>query len=185
MKVTKADFDATMAVHLAAMLVASTVFVSPVAAVTRGKTASLTFEWPAQGTLIIPLCGRHGIDLAVPPGAAIHAAQAGRVAYAGSELKGFPNLVLVRHIDGWVSAYALNDEIFVKRGDWVERGQVIATAGRGSIEGRPFHFELRHGSKAVDPLVYLGRKGNDEPPSGLLKNKIGSDHDDSCHRQSA
>jgi murein DD-endopeptidase MepM/ murein hydrolase activator NlpD len=146
---------------LAAMLVAGALFVSPVDAATRPKTATLTFEWPAHGTRIVPLCGlpgHKGIDLSLSPGTAIHAAEAGRVAYAGSELRGFPNLIFILHNGGWVSAYALNDDIFVKRGDVVKRGQVIATAGRGSIEGRPFHFELRHGSKAVDPLIYLRPK---------------------------
>ena len=97
-----------------------------------------------------------GINLAVPLGTEVHAAESGVVAYAGSELKGYGNLVLLRHDNGWVTAYAHNDELLVKRGDTVKRGQVIAKAGKtGSVDRPQVHFELRQGSRPVDPIPYL------------------------------
>jgi murein DD-endopeptidase MepM/ murein hydrolase activator NlpD len=152
---------------LIAALLAGLAFVSPAGAAGRKHSVDPAFEWPAQGRLVVPLCrrtGNKGIDLAVPAGAEIHAAESGRVAYAGSELREFPNLILLAHAGGWVSAYAFNDEIFVKRGDVVKRGQVIAAAG-GGIGGRLFHFELRRREKAVDPLIYLRPKAAAERAS--------------------
>ncbi len=84
------------------------------------------------------------------------AAEAGVVAYAGNDLKGYGNLVLIRHPNGFVSAYANNAEIDVKRGDVVKRGQVIAKSGEsGDVASPQLHFELRKGSTPVDPTQYL------------------------------
>ena len=120
------------------------------------------FRWPARGRVIAPFGtrpdGTHndGINIAVPLGTEIHAAESGRVAYAGNELKGYGNLVLIRHDGGWVSAYAHADQILVKRDEVVRRGQVIAHAGKtGSVDQPQLHFELRHGAKPVDPLPLL------------------------------
>ena len=89
-------------------------------------------------------------------GAEIAAAEAGVVAYAGSELKGYGNLVLIRHDNGWVSAYAHASEILVKRGDRISRGQTIAKAGRsGGVSQPQLHFELRQGAKPVDPMPHM------------------------------
>ncbi|MDP9138611.1 MAG: M23 family metallopeptidase, partial [Pseudomonadota bacterium] len=97
-----------------------------------------------------------GINIAVPEGAGVRAADSGVVAYAGNELKGYGNLVLIRHHGGWVTAYAHNKELIVKRGETVKRGDMIARAGRtGSVESPQLHFELRKGSTAVDPIKYL------------------------------
>ncbi len=119
-------------------------------------------RWPVQGKVMVAFGqrddGTHndGINVSVPQGTPVHAADAGTVAYAGSELKGYGNLVLVRHENGWVTAYAHNEELMVKRGDKVQRGQVIAKAGRtGSVDQPQVHFELRQGSKPVDPLPFL------------------------------
>ena len=80
------------------------------------------------------------------------------MAYAGNELKGYGNLILIRHDGGWVTAYAHNKELFVKRGDRVSRGKVIAKAGStGSVNSPQLHFEIRKGADAVDPMKYLGR----------------------------
>ncbi len=121
-------------------------------------------RWPANGRIITGFGqrtdGTHndGINLSVPLGTSVHAAEAGTVAYAGSELKGYGNLILLRHDNGWVTAYAHNDQLNVKRGDKVQRGQVIATAGRtGSVDQPQVHFELRQGSKPVDPVPFLER----------------------------
>jgi murein DD-endopeptidase MepM/ murein hydrolase activator NlpD len=121
-----------------------------------------SFRWPVQGRIISEFGtkpdGGHndGINVAVPVGTSVKAAENGVVAYAGDELKGYGNLVLIRHSNNWVSAYAHNDEILVKRGDQVRRGQVIAKAGRtGQVNQPQLHFELRKGSRPVDPTKYM------------------------------
>jgi cell division septation protein DedD len=97
-----------------------------------------------------------GIDLAVPEGTAIRAADDGVVAYAGNELKGYGNLVLIRHANDFVTAYANAQEILVKQNDQVHRGQVIARSGHsGSASTPQFHFEVRKDSAPVDPLQFL------------------------------
>jgi murein DD-endopeptidase MepM/ murein hydrolase activator NlpD len=92
----------------------------------------------------------------VPEGTQVKAAESGVVAYAGSELKGYGNLVLIRHPNGFVTAYAHNGDITVKRGDQVTRGQTIAKSGQsGNVSSPQLHFELRKGSTPVDPTNYL------------------------------
>ena len=99
---------------------------------------------------------RDGINLAVPEGTSIKAAEEGTVAYAGSELKGYGNLLLVRHSNGFVTAYAHASELLVKRGDQVKRGQIIARAGQtGNVSSPQLHFEIRKGATPVDPTRYL------------------------------
>ena len=99
-----------------------------------------------------------GVDLSVPAGTDVMAAEAGTVAYAGSEVKGYGNLVLVRHDNGWISAYAHNDQVLVQRGDRVKRGQLVAKSGKsGAVEQPMMHFELRVNSKPVDPVAYMER----------------------------
>ena len=84
------------------------------------------------------------------------AAESGVVAYAGDELKGYGNLVLIRHPNGFVTAYANNGELDVKRGETVKRGQIIAKSGQtGNVNSPQLHFELRKGSTPVDPTSYL------------------------------
>jgi murein DD-endopeptidase MepM/ murein hydrolase activator NlpD len=121
-----------------------------------------SFRWPVRGRIIAGFGSKpngeknDGINLAVPEGTSVKAAEAGTVIYAGNELEGYGNLVLIRHADGWVSAYAHNSAIKVKRGDQVRRGQTIATAGSsGSVSSPQVHFELRKGAKPVNPMDYL------------------------------
>ena len=121
------------------------------------------FRWPVKGRVIAgfgprPNGGQNdGINLAVPEGTPIKAADDGVVAYAGNELKGYGNLVLIRHANGYVSAYANASELLVKRGDTIKRGQVIAHAGQtGNVTSPQLHFEIRKGSTPVDPIKYLG-----------------------------
>ena len=121
------------------------------------------FRWPVRGKVISGFGprkdGSHndGIDIAVPMGTPIKATDDGVVAYAGNELKGYGNLVLIRHDNGWVSAYAHASDLLVRRGDAVKRGQVIAKAGKsGAVDQPMLHFELRDGAKPVDPLPKLG-----------------------------
>jgi murein DD-endopeptidase MepM/ murein hydrolase activator NlpD len=121
-----------------------------------------SFRWPVKGRIISgfgtkPDGGHNdGVNIAVPQGTPVKAAENGVVAYSGSELKGYGNLVLVRHANNWVSAYANNEQLLVKRGDKVSRGQVIAKAGTsGSVTEAQVHFELRKGSRPVDPTQYM------------------------------
>ncbi len=120
------------------------------------------FIWPAEGRIISRYGpkegGLHndGINIAVPEGTSVMAAQSGVVAYAGNELRGYGNLLLVRHSNGWMTAYAHNGELLVSRGDMVSKGQTIATAGRtGSVQTPQIHFEIRRGSEAIDPLKVM------------------------------
>jgi murein DD-endopeptidase MepM/ murein hydrolase activator NlpD len=121
-----------------------------------------TFRWPVRGRIIAAFGPKpnglqnDGINLAVPEGTPIKAAEDGVVAYAGNELKGYGNLVLVRHADGFVTAYAHASEILVKRGETVKRGQVIAKSGEtGNVTSPQLHFEIRKGATPVDPAQYL------------------------------
>jgi murein DD-endopeptidase MepM/ murein hydrolase activator NlpD len=120
------------------------------------------FRWPVRGRIIAgygpKTTGQQndGINLAVPEGTPIKAAEDGVVAYAGNELKGYGNLVLVRHSNGYVTAYAHASELLVKRGDPIKRGQVIMRAGQtGNVSSPQLHFEIRKGSSPVDPTQYL------------------------------
>jgi murein DD-endopeptidase MepM/ murein hydrolase activator NlpD len=122
-----------------------------------------SFRWPVRGRVIAGFGSKpngmqnDGINLAVPQGTPIKAADDGVVAYAGNELKGYGNLVLIRHSNGFVSAYAHASELLVKRGDSIKRGQVIAHAGQtGNVTSPQLHFEIRKGSTPVDPTQYLG-----------------------------
>jgi murein DD-endopeptidase MepM/ murein hydrolase activator NlpD len=121
-----------------------------------------TFRWPARGKVIAAYGTKtngkvnDGINLAVPEGTPIKAADDGVVAYAGNELKGYGNLVLIRHNNGYVTAYAHASEVDVKRGDSIKRGQVIAKSGQsGEVQSPQLHFEIRKGSTPVDPLQFL------------------------------
>lgn len=120
------------------------------------------FRWPVRGRIMSTFGkkpnGKYndGISVAVPKGTAVKAAENGVVAYAGSELEPYGNLILIRHSNNWVTAYAHNDELLVKRGDTVRRGQVISKAGQtGNVSQPQLHFELRKGSKPVNPLSYM------------------------------
>ncbi|MBY6241155.1 LysM peptidoglycan-binding domain-containing M23 family metallopeptidase [Methylosinus sp. Sm6] len=128
------------------------------AAVAAAADAHPEFRWPARGRIIqgFNSGGNDGINIAVPEGTQVKAAEGGVVAYAGNELKGYGNLVLIRHPNGFVSAYAHNGELDVKRGDQVKRGQTIAKSGQSGNVGTPqLHFELRKGATPVDPTGYL------------------------------
>ena len=101
-----------------------------------------------------------GINVAVPEGTPIKAAEDGVVAYAGNELKTYGNLVLVRHSNGFVTAYAHASEILVKRDEPIKRGQVIAKSGQtGNVAAPQLHFEIRKGSAPIDPMPFLDKGG--------------------------
>ena len=126
-----------------------------------------TFRWPVRGRVINGFGPKtagtqnDGINVAVPEGTPIKAAEDGVVAYAGNELKSYGNLVLVRHSNGYVTAYAHASEILVKRDEPIKRGQVIAKSGQtGNVTAPQLHFEIRKGSSPVDPMPYLDKGGN-------------------------
>lgn len=121
-----------------------------------------SFRWPVRGRVIAGYGAKtngkqnDGINVSVPEGTPIKAAEDGVVAYAGNELKGYGNLVLVRHSSGYVTAYAHASEIAVKRGDNIKRGQVLGKAGQtGDVTSPQVHFEIRKGSSPVDPTKFL------------------------------
>jgi murein DD-endopeptidase MepM/ murein hydrolase activator NlpD len=116
------------------------------------------FRWPARGRIIqgFKSGGNDGINISVPAGTSVRAAESGTVVYSGDGLKGYGNLVLIKHPNGFVTAYGNNGELDVKRGDKVARGQVIAKSGdTGNVNSPQLHFELRKGSTPVDPTSYL------------------------------
>jgi len=120
------------------------------------------FLWPVKGEVLSKFGtqpgGRHndGINIEAQRGATVVAAESGVVAYAGNELRGFGNLLLIKHADGFMTAYAHNDALLVGRGQKVKKGEAIARVGSSGSVGEPqLHFEIRKGRKAVDPLVYL------------------------------
>lgn len=121
-----------------------------------------TFSWPVRGRVLAGFGptpdGLHndGINIAARAGAPVIAAENGVVVYAGSELKGFGNLLLVRHADGWMTAYAHLDKSLVKKGQKVTKGQAIGTVGTtGGVSQPQLHFEIRRGTQAVDPAKFL------------------------------
>jgi murein DD-endopeptidase MepM/ murein hydrolase activator NlpD len=127
---------------------------------------SARFLWPVEGKVVSPFGakkgGTHndGVNIAAPAGTEVVAAENGVVAYAGNELRGFGNLLLIRHADGWVTAYAHNEKLLVRQGEKVKRGQPIARVGKsGSVSSPQLHFEIRKGTDPVDPLDYLAGRG--------------------------
>jgi murein DD-endopeptidase MepM/ murein hydrolase activator NlpD len=121
------------------------------------------FLWPVHGTVVSDFGSKpgglqnDGINISAARGTAIHAADAGVVVYAGNELRGFGNLLLLKHRGGWVTAYAHAEELLVHRGDEVRRGQVVARVGStGGVATPQLHFEVRKGSRPLNPRDYLG-----------------------------
>ena len=121
------------------------------------------FVWPLRGAIVSEYgageLGRRndGVNIAAPAGTSVRAAAAGEVVYRGSELDGFGNLLLIKHANGYVTAYAHNDAMLVRKGEQVRQGQLIAKVGQtGSVTTPQLHFEIRRELKAIDPLTLLG-----------------------------
>jgi murein DD-endopeptidase MepM/ murein hydrolase activator NlpD len=128
--------------------------------------ASSKFIWPVDGPVLSSYGpkegGLHndGINIKAAQGTPVRAAENGIVAYAGDELKGFGNLVLIRHADRWVTAYAHLNNIQVERGQEIRQGQTIGAVGQtGSVDSPQLHFEVRRGSEALNPKPYLAQQG--------------------------
>ncbi len=125
------------------------------------------FQWPVKGRMISsygPQPGglrNDGFNIAASRGSNVVAADNGVVAYAGGDLKGFGNLVLIKHAGGFVTTYAHNEKLLVKRGDRVRRGQAVATVGdSGSVTQPQVHFQIRQGAHAVDPRPLMERSSS-------------------------
>jgi murein DD-endopeptidase MepM/ murein hydrolase activator NlpD len=138
--------------------------------VQRAKLPSETPKLSGNGEFMQPVSGRiissygpkadglhnDGINIQAPKGAPVRAAQNGIVVYTGDDLEGYGNLILVRHQNGLMSAYAHLDKTLIKRGDKVMQGQSIGTVGSsGHVDTPQLHFEIRRGSKAINPTTYL------------------------------
>lgn len=119
-------------------------------------------SWPVTGSILVgynaPLAGRanQGINIAAASGTPVRAAAGGTVAYAGNELRGYGNLVLIRHANNLVTAYAHLGQIDVTKDQTIQAGQIIGTVGQtGGVDQPQLHFEVREGSTPVDPARYL------------------------------
>jgi len=120
------------------------------------------FMWPVEGKVISgygPKPGglhNDGLNIKAPRGTPVRAAENGVVVYTGNKLEGYGNLVLVRHQDKWMTAYAHLDKTLIKKGDVVKRGQALGTVGSsGQVDSPQLHFEVRKGTSAVNPQSYL------------------------------
>ncbi len=118
--------------------------------------------WPAVGEIVETFdnaeSGNKGVDIAGPLGSDVVAAADGKVVYSGSALRGYGNLVIIKHTDSFLSAYAYNDTILVNERDWVVAGQKIATMGSSGTDSVRLHFEVRYRGKSLDPLKYLPKQ---------------------------
>src|SRR5690554_1330568 len=128
----------------------------------ESNDATLTWKWPANGRLIAQYSNtkpvNKGIDIAGSMGESIFAATAGTVVYAGQGLRGYGNLVIVKHNDTYLSAYAHASRILVSEQEIVKVGQKIAEIGSTGTDKVMLHFEIRQNGKPVDPLQYLPRR---------------------------
>jgi murein DD-endopeptidase MepM/ murein hydrolase activator NlpD len=136
--------------------------VTGTSAVAVAATGQPKFRWPVQGKVHSGFGPRadgssnDGLDILVPVGTEVLAAEAGEVVYTGDGIPSFGNLVLLRHANGYVTAYAHNDQLLVKRGDKVRRGQPVAKAGKsGQVDQPTLHFEVRQGQTPVDPMPFM------------------------------
>ncbi len=128
---------------------------------TPDATVGGRFAWPVRGRVLAgygnSTGGGHndGINIAAPLGTPVRAVDSGTVVYSGNEVKGYGNIVLIRHANGWISAYAHLDDVGVKPGDTISAGEVIAKVGNsGGVAEPQLHFELRRGKKPVDPKAF-------------------------------
>jgi murein DD-endopeptidase MepM/ murein hydrolase activator NlpD len=140
----------------------STVSSQPLAPVSAPAGNAPSFAWPLSGRVIADFGStanggkNDGINIATAMDAPIHASASGSVTYAGDELKGYGNLVLVKHSGGYTTAYAHASRLVVSRGDFVAKGQVIGYAGQtGDVTSPQLHFEIRSATTPVNPRSYL------------------------------
>ena len=131
---------------------------------TKANTTNqrLTWRWPTKGKLISTYsknaAGRKGINISGQSGQKIIAAASGKVVYSGNGLPRYGNLLIIKHNEVYLSAYAHNKTLLVKEGQYVKSGQRIATLGRTGTQKNQLHFEIRRNGKPVDPLRFLPKK---------------------------
>lgn len=125
------------------------------------NTSNITWIWPTKGNVIQGFSnsdgGNKGIDIGGSRGQAVYAAAPGRVVYAGNALRGYGNLIIIKHNDDYLSAYAHNETILVKDQQQVTAGQQIAKMGSSGTNSVKLHFEIRYKGKSVNPTTYLPR----------------------------
>ncbi|EON7601024.1 murein hydrolase activator NlpD, partial [Escherichia coli] len=134
----------------------------PTVSSTSTSTPISTWRWPTEGKVIETFGasegGNKGIDIAGSKGQAIIATADGRVVYAGNALRGYGNLIIIKHNDDYLSAYAHNDTMLVREQQEVKAGQKIATMGSTGTSSTRLHFEIRYKGKSVNPLRYLPQR---------------------------
>jgi len=130
---------------------------------------TVIFDWPASGPLLAGFdeSKNKGLDIGGKAGDPVSAAAEGRVVYAGDALQGYGKLILVKHNNTFLTAYAHNQTLLVKEGQLVKRGQKIAEMGNSGSKQIKLHFEIRRGGKPIDPLQYLPAQPNSKKQSGL------------------
>lgn len=131
------------------------------AATNAAMADGIKFAWPAKGKVVAGFndASNKGINIAGKMGEPVDAAADGKVVYAGSGLRGYGNLVIVKHDGNYLTAYAHNSKILVKEGDAVKRGQRIADMGDSDADSVMLHFEVRRQGKPVDPLKFMSQRG--------------------------
>ncbi len=124
------------------------------------------WRWPTSGTVVLPYSsadgGNKGIDIAGSRGQPIYAAGSGKVVYVGNQMRGYGNLIMIKHSEDYITAYAHNDTLLVNNGQSVKIGQKIATMGSSDTDSVKLHFQLRYRATAIDPIRYLPPQGS--PP---------------------
>lgn len=122
------------------------------------------WQWPASGKVILPYStadgGNKGIDISAARGTPVYAAGAGKVVYVGNQLRGYGNLIMIKHSEDYITAYAHNDTLLVNNGQSVKAGQKIATMGSTDAASVRLHFQIRYRATAIDPLRYLPPQGS-------------------------
>lgn len=122
------------------------------------------WRWPASGKVVMTYStsegGNKGIDIAGSRGQPVYAAGAGKVVYVGNQLRGYGNLVMIKHNEDYITAYAHNDKLMVNNGQSVKIGQQIATMGSSDADSVRLHFQIRYRATAIDPLRYLPPQGS-------------------------
>ncbi|MFJ5981443.1 peptidoglycan DD-metalloendopeptidase family protein [Enterobacter cancerogenus] len=147
----------------------------------KGKTAKVTpsytvpqsswppvgqrcWIWPASGKVVVPYSlsegGNKGIDIAAARGTPVYASGAGKVVYVGNQLRGYGNLIMIKHGEDYITAYAHNDTMLVNNGQNVKAGQKIATMGSTGTDSVKLHFQIRYKATAIDPQRYLPAPGS-------------------------
>jgi lipoprotein NlpD len=129
---------------------------------TRPQAGAVVWHWPSKGSVLRHFGGAQtlskGIDISGNLGEPVLAAAVGEVVYAGNGLRGYGKLLIVRHSDSFLSAYAHNNRLLVKEGDFVKAGQKIADMGSSGTDGVKLHFEIRRDGNPEDPMKYLPRR---------------------------